>query len=195
MAYRNEVADALDIVLEEIEDTIEALKQEGAEAWTKDDPEQAQELMERWSQMREFRQKVRVLGKEWDNLFAGVAVRKRKRKGRRKTTKRLGRGLRTREDAFRTPILRSLVELGGSGSVADVIDKVGELMRDRLNEYDRSPLASYPSSERWRNTVQWARSAMVKEGLLASDCPKGTWMITGEGRRWLAVQGEAGMSK
>jgi len=195
MAYRNEVAAALDILLEEIEATIEALNQELAERVKKGDHDQAQDLMEKWSQMREFRQKVSDLGKEWDNLFASVAVRTRRRKGRRKTTKRLGRGLRTREDVFRVPILRSLVELGGSGSVADVLDKVGELMRDRLNEYDRSPIASYPSSERWRNTAQWARSAMVKEGLLASDCPRGTWRITGEGKRWLAAPGETGMSK
>ncbi|MEM7820360.1 MAG: winged helix-turn-helix domain-containing protein, partial [Candidatus Aenigmatarchaeota archaeon] len=35
--------------------------------------------------------------------------------------------------------------------------------------------------------AQWARNAMVKEGLLASDSPRGVWEITAVGRRWLAA--------
>jgi len=138
--------------------------------------------------MTAFREKVNELQKEWGNIFAKVSVRRRRRKRSRKAQKRLERGLRTREDAFRAPILQALVLLDGSASMAEVMDQVGDLMEDELNEYDRSPLPSTPDSPRWRNTAQWARNAMVKEGLLASDSPRGVWEITAEGKQWLEAQ-------
>ena len=48
-----------------------------------------------------------------------------------------------------------------------------------------------PGLPRWRNTAQWARNAMVKEGLLASDSPRGVWEITAEGKQWLEAQSES----
>lgn len=39
-----------------------------------------------------------------------------------------------------------------------------------------------------RNTAQWARNSMVKEGLMASDSPRGIWEITDEGEQWLEAQ-------
>jgi restriction system protein len=188
VTYENEVATAFDIVLEEIEDAIEGLNQDGAEAFQKRDYERARDLMEKGSQMTAFREKVNELQKEWGNIFAKVSVRKRRRKRSRKAQKRLERGLRTREDGFHIPILQALVLLDGSASMAEVLDKVGDLMKDQLNEYDRSPLPSTPDSPRWRNTAQWARNAMVKEGLLASDSPRGVWKITEKGKQWLETQ-------
>jgi hypothetical protein len=144
--------------------------------------------MEKGSQMTAFRERVNDLQKEWGNIFATITPRKRRRKRSRKATERLERGLRTREDAFRVPILQALVQLGGSAPVTEVMNKVSDLMKNQLNEYDRSSLPSTPASPRWRNTAQWARNAMVREGLLASDSPRGTWEITEEGERWLATQ-------
>jgi len=193
MTYENEVATAFDILLEEIENAVEGLNQDGAKAFQKDDYERIRELMEKGSQMRTFRERVNELQKEWGNIFATVTPpRKRRRKRSRKATKRLERGLRTREDVFRVPILQALVQLGGSGPMAKVLDKVGRLMKSQLNEYDRSPLPYTPGSPRWRNTAQWARNELVKEGLLASDSPRGTWEITEEGERWLAAQKKRG---
>ena len=188
MTYENEVATAFDIVLEEIEDAIEGLNQDGAEAFQKGDYDRARELMEKGSQMTAFREKVNELQKEWENIFAKVSVRRRRRKRSRKAQKRLERGLRTREDAFRAPILQALVLLDGSAPVTEVMEKVGDVMKDQLNEYDRLALPSTPDLPRWRNTAQWARNAMVKEGLLASDSPRGVWEITAEGKQWLEAQ-------
>ncbi len=53
-----------DIVLEEIENAIEGLNQDGAEAFQKDDYERIRELMEKGSQMRTFRERVNELQKE-----------------------------------------------------------------------------------------------------------------------------------
>ena len=121
-------------------------------------------------------------------MFPKASPRRRRRKRSQKAQKRLERGLRTREDAFRIPILQALVQMDGSGPVAEVLDEVGDLMKKKLNDYDSSPLPSTPDSLRWRNTAQWARNAMVKEGLLASDSSRGTWKITEEGEQWLEAQ-------
>ncbi len=188
MTYEDEVIRAFDIVLEQVEDTIEELNQDGAKAFGKGDYDQARKLMDQGSQMTAFRGKVNDLQKEWGKIFGKVRARKQRRKGDEQAPKRLGRGLRTREDAFRIPILQALVQLGGSAQSAKALDTVGELMQDQLNEYDRSPLPSTPDSIRWRNTAQWARNAMVKEGLLASDSPRGTWAISKQGRQWLKAQ-------
>ena len=185
MTQGNEVATAFDILLEEIEDAIEGLNQDGARAFQKADYDAARELMEKGSQMTAFRERVSQLHKEWDNIFVPVSRSKRKRRGRRKAGKRLKRGLRTREGAFWVPILRALVQLGGQGSVTEVVDRVGDLMADQLNSYDRSPLPSNPSMARWRNSAQWARLSMVGEGLLDANAPRGTWALTEAGRLWL----------
>jgi len=55
---------------------------------------------------------------------------------------------------------------------------------------DLEPLASDPKTPRWRNAACWARSAMVNEGLLKSDSPRGVWEISAEGRKRLAAQDE-----
>ena len=98
--------------------------------------------------------------------------------------------MRTREDAFRAPILKALVHLGGSAPMTEVLDRVGDVMEGQLNEYDRSPLPTTPGSPRWRNTAQWARNAMVREGLLSSASPRGTWDITEAGERWLGTHAD-----
>ncbi len=183
---QNEVAVAFDIVLEEIENAIAALNQEGAQAFQGGKYDVARELMEKGSAMTAFRTKVLDLQREWLNIF-GAMVPLRVRKRSRKVSERLKRGLRTPEDEFRIPILQSLVDLGGSAPMNEILDRVGDAMKDRLNAYDRLSLPSDPTQVRWRNTAQWARNAMVKEGLLASDSPRGIWEITAAGRRWLAA--------
>ncbi|MFO7166894.1 MAG: winged helix-turn-helix domain-containing protein [Chloroflexota bacterium] len=60
-------------------------------------------------------------------------------------------------------------------------------MRDRLTEVDYQPLNSDPSESRWRNAAQWARNAMVKEGLLKTDSPRGIWEISESGRQRLVA--------
>jgi hypothetical protein len=80
------------------------------------------------------------------------------------------------------PILQVLEEMGGGGKVADVLDRVGKVMKSLLKDADHDPLASDPSNPRWRNTAQWARNSMVHEGLLRGDSPRGLWQITDLGK-------------
>lgn len=184
---KNEVNEAFEILLEEIEAVANALNEEGAQALRAGDYEKAKSAIEEATRLAEFREKVKGLQKEWVGLFASEP-RARKGKGRRKSRARLPRGLRTPEDAFRRPILETLVELGGSAPIGEVLNRVEQKMKGALNQYDYEPLPSDSRSPRWRNTAQWCRNTLVREGLMKSDSPYGVWEISDEGRRWLMSQ-------
>ncbi len=130
-----------------------------------------------------FRDKVATLRNEWETL-AAVAEKEEDEQTRaaRRDLGRLRRGLRTPEAAYREPILRVLIEMGGAGRIGDVLDRVGQAMKPVLKEVDFDPLASDPDLPRWRNAAQWARSMMVKEGLLKADSLRGVWEISDKGR-------------
>ncbi len=98
---------------------------------------------------------------------------------RRRRNNRTPKGARTPQSAYREPILRALYELGGQAEVSQVLDKVYELISDRLNEIDRQPLAS--GELRWRNAAMWERWVLVKEGLLKKGSPRGVWELTAKG--------------
>jgi hypothetical protein len=181
---RNEVNIAFEILLEEIEFVANQLHESGAAALRAGDYEKARQAIDEATRLAEFRAKVRALQNEW----AGLVSRGLKAPGakpRRTARERLQRGLRTPEDAFRRPILESLVELGGSAPIGEVLERVGARMKGVLNQYDCQPLPSDPRSVRWKNTVQWCRNTLVREGLMKSDSPHGIWEITEAGRKWL----------
>ncbi len=180
---RNEVHIAFEILLEEIEQVANSINDAGAEAFQKGAYDEAHQMIEIAKRLTEFRERVKALQDEWRSIFTGYAPEGRVR--RRKRPKRLKRGLRTSEDAFRKPILKALVELGGRAEMSKVLDLVERKMRGILNDYDYQPLPSDPNTIRWRNTAQWCRNTMVREGLLKSDSPRGIWEISERGRRAL----------
>ena len=85
--------------------------------------------------------------------------RTKKPRAERRNLGKLRKGLRTPTEAYYGPILRTLDEMGGSGKVAEVLDRVGELMKPVLKDVDYEPLASNPDNLRWRNAAQWARNS------------------------------------
>jgi hypothetical protein len=104
---------------------------------------------------------------------------------------RLARGVRTQESAFVRPILRALVDFGGSASMNQVLERVETLMAGRLRDVDFQPLKSDPGRPRWCNTAQWARNTMVNDGLLLDNSPRGVWEISDAGRQYLERGGGA----
>ncbi|MGV8027092.1 MAG: winged helix-turn-helix domain-containing protein [Anaerolineaceae bacterium] len=185
----NEVSFAFEILLEEIETAIEELNQEGSRQFSLSDHKKARLLLEKAEAASLFRGKIKDLQIEWRVLGSQIDSKtsvERKRSNTKRKSK-LKRGLRTPEEEFKIPILESLIHLGGSAKVNDVIASVGKMMASSLNDYDKQPLLSAPSSPRWRNTAQWARNALVKEGLMANDSPKGIWTITDAGRKALTI--------
>jgi hypothetical protein len=97
---------------------------------------------------------------------------------------RNGRVNGTQEIAFRVPILRVLVDLGGSAGRAQILDKVGEMMRGELKPIDYELLRS-GADIRWRNTASFQRKHMIDAGLLSPSSPNGVWEITEAGREYL----------
>lgn len=186
MADQNEVMVAFEILLEEIEAVVGGFHQEGAGALNRGDYRAAREMIDQAEKVTAFREQVKELKREWQKSFSQRVRRIAADKGLTGIqTKRLERGLRTPQESYRRPILEALAELGGSATVGEVLDRVYEKVKDRLTEYDRQPLPS-SGDVRWRNATMWCRCDMVKEGLLATESPRGIWEITQAGRAELS---------
>jgi len=97
---------------------------------------------------------------------------------------RVTKGERTSRQAFRIPILKAIIELGGKGRTGEILEKVEIEMKDVLRPVDYEKLPSGVMI-RWQNTAQWERYMMVQDGLLPPDSPKGIWEITEKGRKFL----------
>ncbi len=171
---------AFESLLEEVEDIIDAINEKGADALKQGEYDTARLVMATGERLADFRQRLRQMQAEWEELRKTVLAPYLWREGR---PTRLKRGLRTPEERFRGPLLEVLAELGGSGTAKEVTDRVGERMRDELNEYDLLPVGSMPNNPRWRNTVAWCRVTLVREGLLRDDSPRGRWELTDAGWR------------
>jgi restriction system protein len=159
---KNEVYDAFEILLEEIEIVIDYLKNEGASAFQKGGYEKVEEIRQKAAAIEKFRDKVKEFQNEWQTNFSTSLSNTTKK---RRVKSKLKKGLRTHEEEFRIPILESIVELGGSASISKVLDLVEKKMKNHLNEYDYQMLPSN-TTIRWKNTAQWCRNTMVQEGLL-----------------------------
>lgn len=93
---------------------------------------------------------------------------------------------KTSQTDFEDPILESLVELGGSGSVREVLALVEAKMHTRLRKGDYEPIPSDSRVIRWSNTTQWARQNLVATGYLLASTSRGIWEISETGRKRLA---------
>ena len=180
------VSSAFEMLLEEVEVEIDFVNNVGSKAFDGRDYDRAREALERAGTLTAFRDKMASLRKEWDEMIAVAESQEdEETKAERRNLGRLRRGLRTPEAQYYGPILQVLVEMDGSGKVADVVDRVGKVMKSILKEVDYDPLVSNPDNPRWRNAAQWARNTMVREGLLKADSPRGVWEISEKGRQLL----------
>ena len=177
------VSSAFEMLLEEVEAEIDLVNGVGSMAFDRRDYDKAKEALERAGKLTGFRDRVADLRKEWEEM-AAVAEREEdeETKARRRNLGKLRKGVRTPESAFYQPILQVLEQMGGHGKVAEVRERVGKVMKPVLKPVDFDPLASGPDNPRWRNTAQWARNSMVREGLLKADSPRGVWEISERGR-------------
>jgi hypothetical protein len=183
----NEVVQAFEILLEEIEQVINVYIKENAVALDARDFTTARKMIERAELITNFRQKVDAIRREWGSLGAlpyGLKTATNKIvstiNGRR-----LPRGVRTPEDAYYRPILEVLVAMGGSATVADVLEQMGAKMKAVLKGVDRQTLPQTPNEVRWHNTAKWARNTLVQDGRLKSGSRFGVWEISEKGRQWL----------
>jgi len=183
------VVAAFEMLLEEVEAEIEFINKVGAKAFEERNYDRAKEALERAAQLTAYRDKVAALRKEWDALAAAEKLEAEEDKAlhaERRNLGRLKRGLRTPEETYYQPILKTLAQMGGSGKMNDVLVLVEKSMKGTLKKVDYEPLASDPEMLRWRNSAQWARNTMVTQGLLKSTSPRGTWEISQAGRKTLS---------
>lgn len=182
-----ELIPAIDILLEEIDQIVLRLNEEGAALFKAGNYDQARALLSKVESVTGFRGKVLCLRDGWKalNVPASQKGSASERKSVGSTAAPLKRGLKTSYGEFRYPILAALVRLNGSGRVGEVLRIVEEILADQLNVYDYQPLPSDPNSVRWKNTASWERHNMVQDGLLASDSPRGVWEITSAGKEAL----------
>lgn len=90
--------------------------------------------------------------------------------------------IRTPQSDFTFPILEALFEMGGSGRMSEVIDRVQIKMKDKLTSKDLEKLPS-GTAVRWINRVQWERQRLKMDGYLKKDSPFGIWELTDEGKK------------
>jgi hypothetical protein len=114
----------------------------------------------------------------------GGAARSRQRRGRRAPAHaRAQRGSLLPESEYELPILRALEEGGGSAPASHVIERVGEMLDERLTSADQELLTS--GLVRWRSRTQFVRLRLAQRGDMLSDSPRGVWEISAQGRERL----------
>ena len=81
--------------------------------------------------------------------------------------------------AFRQPLLEILYELGGSAHVRELRPVVKERVKPLLLPGDLELVST--GEERWWNATCRERSALMKEGYLRANSPRGTWTLSNKG--------------
>ncbi len=179
------VALALDLLLEEIDGASHSVRRVGADAFGSGDDGTVEASLARSRILKEFYAKVVALRTEWRTLASSVGrAESGKSSFARRNLGRLRNGLRTPESEFVQPILQVLNEMGGRGRTADVVARVGHIMKPVLRDPDYERLES-SHEPRWIKTANWTRRRMVIEGLLRRDSQRGIWEISDEGRAHL----------
>lgn len=181
--------DAFELIHDAVRHALVDVQEAGAAAFRDQRYEAAQTALDRARDLAALADQVKALEQAVDRLLPARAddqpdgdepVRPVRRRSRR--------GLKTPEAAYLRPILEVLIDLGGSGEVNDVLDRVYARVKDQLNDQDHSVLPSDSLTPRWRNTAQWARNTLREQGLVRGDTPRGVWTITDHGRAWLEQQ-------
>jgi restriction system protein len=187
------VSSAFEMLLEEVEAEIDFVNGVGSKSFEGRDYQKAKEALERSGVLTAFRDRVAAIRKEWEELAAAAERDEdEETRAQRRNLGKLRKGQRTPEAAYYLPLLRILDQMGGSGKVAEVLERVGKLMKPILKPVDYDPLASGPDNPRWRNAAQWARNSMIRESLLKADSPRGVWEISDKGRQALKDSAKQG---
>jgi restriction system protein len=187
----SKVIPIINSLIEEIDYVLDELNQKGARNFFTSDYKQAKEILNNVDQVNIVKGKILSISDDWKKINLDISEKKEipgknsSNPGDNKTKQKLAKGLRTKTEDFKTPILLALDSLGGAGDIHDVMNIIEDLMALDLTEFDWEPLPSDPNLLRWKNNVQWARLSLVKEGLLSNKSPKGIWEITESGRTTL----------
>lgn len=95
---------------------------------------------------------------------------------------RLKKGLLLPEDEYEVPLLRTLLELDGGAPMSTVLAALEPKLSNRLTKYDFITMKD-GKTIRWHNRAQFVRLALVKQGDMKADSPRGIWEISDQGRK------------
>jgi len=189
------VDDSFKILINALKNQIKGITKKGMQAIENGDFEKARVPLERAASIPKLMDKLNELKVEWAILSGQTKVVKAKpsttsREARSERAKkpRLPRGTLTSNSAYTIPILKSLVEMGGSTQKADVIRKVGKLMEKSFNKFDTQPPAAHPKTPRWQIKFDKIRVSLIDKGLLVKETDSGIWEISKKGRDTLKAQ-------
>jgi hypothetical protein len=168
--------EAFETLLHQLRQALEDAQATGTRAFQEGRFEDARAAAQRGEDINVRIKELETLQGRWSLLVQGAEQSPK--------ADRLPRGEKTPQEDFWLPILIALEEMGGRGQVQQVLDRVERMVKDRLREVDWLLLTD-GRSIRWRNTAQWARHQMLRDGLLALNSPRGMWEITEAGRAYL----------
>ena len=167
---RQDVANAFDMLASYIKERISKVLQEGAQCFQAGAFPEAEEARQRVESLQGILKKCEDLRRELGGTEEPTPPRQRRRRGKG-----------TSQPDFFQPILETLVNLGGSGQVREVLRGVRGRMDGVLREVDYEPLPS-KGEPRWETVACFARLTMVHRGMLKKGSPRGTWEIAEKGR-------------
>jgi hypothetical protein len=96
-------------------------------------------------------------------------------------TIKAGHGNKLPQKEFRVPLLKTLLEFGGSANVSRIRKTMEQKMAPKLGEVDYLPVST--GDPRWWNATCWMRNDLLKEGLIRSDTERGVWALSDEGKK------------
>jgi len=72
-------------------------------------------------------------------------------------------------------IIQVLKELGGYSRSSDILEKMADIMKDKLLPGD---IERHKDGELvWQNNARWERYFMIKDGILLKDSKRGYWEL------------------
>jgi Mrr N-terminal domain len=95
--------------------------------------------------------------------------------------------------AYRPAVLQALAERGGAAPAREIINSVGQRLRDELKPRDFE--ANNSGVVRWENRVQWQRQRLKEQGLIKPDSPVGVWELTEAGQEEAAKLASAAATR
>ncbi len=175
-------------ILSGIESAISHLKLVGASSFEKGNYVAAKTCAQKAEELAALKTRTVQLGRDWEPTAATNACPPPlpSKTKKRLSFGKLKKGTRTAQEYFCTPILATLLEMGGRGGAVEVLAAVHAKLKEVLKPADYERLKVKPHEVRWRKAAQWARYTLKQQGYLAAGSPRGIWEITDKGKAHLA---------
>lgn len=174
VGIRNQVDKAFFYVERKVKESLKKTNREAARLLSKGDYEGMEALVQAGKNIQSFQSELADLRTKWGGLS---------KQG--KKPKRSGKEENTPLWAYYQPILRVLVELGGTATRRDIENALERHLPEFAKKGDYEIMGN--GSPRWKVMIRHSRRPMTKEGFLDAT-KKGVWSLTPVGRQ--AAQGK-----